>query len=205
MEYWRPRSQKYCSAPCRTAAAKKQRAEQPKGDSPKVQRPKPTLTRGTPPVPDPARTHKVLGDPYWNPILAAAERATGGEPCGICAEPVPRKAHWEHRDLHVCSSRCNDTLKRRTKTRIRRGEVDLATIPDHGNRSPADAAQRTRFGKERQPRIFRTREADADFPYEFYGLGPIAGDIVERHESITRHPPRRWMRFDMTHQGASVS
>ena len=29
------------------------------------------------------------GDSYWSPILAAAERATGGEPCRICAEPIP--------------------------------------------------------------------------------------------------------------------
>jgi len=40
MEHWRPRSQKYCSDRCRTAAAKKQRTEQPR-DSPKVPRPKP--------------------------------------------------------------------------------------------------------------------------------------------------------------------
>ncbi|MER6307816.1 HNH endonuclease [Streptomyces chattanoogensis] len=187
MEYWRPRSQKYCSAPCRTVAAKKQRTERPKGDSPKAPRPKPTLTPGTPPVPDPTRTRKIPGDPYWNPILAAAERAIGGEPCRVCGEPVPGKGHWEHRDRHVCSSRCNDTLKRRTKTRIRRGEIDLLGIPELADRYAAKSEQRAQLSQERAPQVFRTREADTDFPYEFRGLGPIPGDIVERNGSVTAY------------------
>ncbi|QEV19329.1 HNH endonuclease [Streptomyces alboniger] len=186
MEYWRPRSQKYCSDPCRTSAAKKQRAERPK-DAPKVRRPQQTLTPGTPPVPDLSRTREVRGDPHWNPILAAAERANGGEPCRICGEPVPRSAHWEHRDRHVCSGRCNTTLKRRTKARIERGEIDVAAIPDRGDRSSADADQRARFGAAREPQIFRTRTADGDFPYEFYGLSPIEGDVIERHSSVTTY------------------
>ncbi|MGV4929999.1 HNH endonuclease [Streptomyces sp. BHT-5-2] len=168
-------------------AAKKQRTERPKGDSPKAPRPKPTLTPGTPPVPDPTRTRKIPGDPYWNPILAAAERAIGGEPCRVCGEPVPGKGHWEHRDRHVCSSRCNDTLKRRTKTRIRRGEIDLLAIPELADRSAAMSEQRAQLSQERMPQVFRTREADADFPYEFRGLGPIPGDIVERNGSVTAY------------------
>lgn len=35
--------------------------------------------------------------------------------------------------------------------------------------------------------IFHTRDADADFPYEFYGLSPVPGDVVERHGSITTY------------------
>ncbi|GHF62544.1 hypothetical protein GCM10010218_50030 [Streptomyces mashuensis] len=186
MEYWRPRSQKYCSDPCRAAAAKKQRAERPK-DAPKTRRTTPALTPGPPPVPDLARTREVAGDSYWSPILAAAERATGGEPCRVCAEPISAKAHWSFRDRHVCSDRCNSTLKRRTKTRIGRGEIDLASIPGMGTRAAAKEEQRARFGQERQPSVFRTRAADADFPYEFYGLGPIPGDVVERHGSITTY------------------
>ncbi|MFF5718570.1 HNH endonuclease [Streptomyces buecherae] len=186
VESWRPRSQKYCSDPCRTSAGKKQRAERPK-DAPKVRRPKQRLTPGTPPVPDLARTRKVPGDPHWNPILAAAKRATGGEPCRICGEPVPRSAHWEHRDRHVCSGQCNTTLKRRTKARIERGEIDLATIPDHGDRSSANAEQRARFGAVREPRVFCTKNADGDFPYGFYGLSPIEGDVIERHGSVTTY------------------
>lgn len=186
MEYWRPRSQKYCSDPCRNSAAKRQRVERPK-DAPKVRRPMQTLTPGTPPVPDPARTRKVPGDPYWNPILAAAERATGGEPCRICGVPVPKSAHWEHRDRHVCSGRCNTTLKRRTRTRIAKGEIDLAAIPDRGDRSSADADQRVRFAAAREPQVFGTRAADDDFPYAFYGLSPIEGDVIERHDSVTAY------------------
>ncbi|UQX01768.1 HNH endonuclease signature motif containing protein [Streptomyces sp. RerS4] len=186
MESWRPRSQKYCSDPCREAAAKKQRTERPK-DAPKIRRPKPTLTPGTPPVPDPARTRQVPGDPYWGPILAAADRATGGEPCRVCAEPIASKTPWSYRDRHVCSHRCNETLKRRTATRIRRGEIDLYSIPDVGTRAAADEEQRAHYGQERQPRVFGTRDADADFPYEFYGLGPIPGDVVERHGSATTY------------------
>ncbi|MBD3932045.1 hypothetical protein IF129_10820 [Streptomyces chumphonensis] len=138
-------------------------------------------------MPDLSRTREVRGDPHWNPILAAAERATGGEPCRICGEPVQRSAHWEHRDRQVCSARCNTTLKRRTKVRIERGEIDVSAIADHGDRSSADAGQRARFGEAREPRVFRTRTADGDFPYEFYGLNPIEGDVIERHGSITTY------------------
>lgn len=148
LDGWRPRTQKYCSEPCRAAAVKKRRAERPKA-APKVRRPKPTLTAGTPPVPDPARTRKVHGDSYWSPILAAAERATGGEPCRICAEPIPAGAPWSYRDRHVCSNRCNGTLKRRTASKIRRGEIDLGSIPDLGNRASADAEHYARFQRDR--------------------------------------------------------
>ncbi|MFE6980442.1 hypothetical protein [Streptomyces griseus] len=144
MEPWRPCRQKHCSDPFRTSAAEEQQAKRPKGAA-RAPRPKQTFTPGTPPVPGLSRIREVRGDPYWSPVLADAERATGGEPCRICGEPVSRSAHWECHDRRVCSGRCNTTLKRRTKARIERGEIDLATIPDRGDRSSADADQRARF------------------------------------------------------------
>lgn len=185
LESWRPRSQKYCSDPCRREAAKQQRASRP-ADAPRKPRPKPAFTPGTPPVPDPARTRSVPGDSYWAPILAAAERAVGGEPCRICAELIPAKAPWTYRDRHVCSGRCSDTLKRRTSAMIRRGEIDPDTIFGKGTRGPSPE-QRAVFSTPRQPQTFRTRPADADFPYEFYGLAPLPGDVVERHGSVTTY------------------
>ncbi|MEU2794298.1 HNH endonuclease signature motif containing protein [Streptomyces sp. NPDC007100] len=56
-----------------------------------------------------------------------------------------------------------------------------------GTRATADEKQHAHFGRDRQPNVFRTRDADADFPYEFYGLGPIPGDAVERHGSVTTY------------------
>ncbi|WP_454111965.1 exonuclease domain-containing protein [Microbacterium aurum] len=53
---------------------------------------------------------------FWDWYRAAlahpAGRAVGGEPCVWCASPVPVKAHWIHRERHVCGVHCNERLKR---------------------------------------------------------------------------------------------
>ena len=41
--------------------------------------------------------------------------AVGGEPCRVCGEAIAATAHLVQKTRHVCSSRCNNTLKRRTK------------------------------------------------------------------------------------------
>lgn len=112
---------------------------------------------------------------YWDwrdEQLKASERAKGGEPCQVCGEPVPARAHWKHRDRHVCSPRCNLTLNRRFNRRIERGEITRPPVfsPDPQGARPA--------------RAFRTLPADSLFPYEIQGYSPKPGDVVERHGSV---------------------
>ncbi|MFJ3867693.1 hypothetical protein [Streptomyces nigra] len=112
---------------------------------------------------------------YWDwrdEQLKAGERAKGGEPCQVCGEPVPARAHWKHRDRHVCSPRCNLTLNRRFNRRIERGEITRPPVfsPDPQGARPA--------------RAFRTLPAGSLFPYEIQGYSPKPGDVVERHGSV---------------------
>lgn len=62
---------------------------------------------------------RLPGEDYWpwfERVLAHPDgRAKGGEPCDHCGAPIDAGAAWQHRDRHVCSSRCNEGLKRRLK------------------------------------------------------------------------------------------
>jgi hypothetical protein len=112
---------------------------------------------------------------YWDwrdQILAAEYRAKGGEPCRVCGEAVPAKAHWKHRDRHVCSPRCNLNLNRRLNRKIERGEIEPPAVftPD-----PQPV---------REPRAFRTLAPGAPFPYEIQGYSPKPGDVLDRHGSL---------------------
>lgn len=95
-------------------------------------------------------------------------RAAGGEPCVVCGQPISPTAHPTQRDRHVCSPRCNTTLKRKFK---RRAEREGITPPPR--KDP---------WADRPPRAFAT--VDDEFPYQFEGLGPRAGDLIERDGSI---------------------
>lgn len=112
---------------------------------------------------------------YWDwrdEQLKADVRATGGEPCRVCGEPVAARAHWKHRDRHVCSPRCNLVLNRRLNRRIERGEVIRPPVFSPDPQPP------------RAARAFRTRPAGAAFPYEVQGYSPKPGDLVERHGCV---------------------
>ena len=39
-------------------------------------------------------------------------RATGGEECVICRQPIDRSLHWQLREQHVCGHTCSGKLKR---------------------------------------------------------------------------------------------
>lgn len=113
---------------------------------------------------------------YWewrDQILKAEYRAKGGELCRVCDQPISAKAHWMQRDRHVCSPRCNLTLNRRLNRRIERGEIKRPPVFSLDPQPP------------RNPRLFRTLQADAPFPYEIQGYSPKPGDTVERHGSAT--------------------
>ncbi|GAU66468.1 exonuclease [Streptomyces sp. NBRC 110611] len=62
------------------------------------------VTAGDPARARPGQDPRGVGRFLLGPILAAAERATGGEPCRICAEPISAKAHWSYRDSWGTSS-----------------------------------------------------------------------------------------------------
>ncbi|MCC2032667.1 exonuclease domain-containing protein [Microbacterium allomyrinae] len=57
-----------------------------------------------------------VGGDFWAWYRAAlahpASPATGGELCVWCGTPVSAKAHWIHRERHVCGVHCNERLKR---------------------------------------------------------------------------------------------
>jgi hypothetical protein len=110
-----------------------------------------------------------------------AGRAIGGEPCVVCGHPVPAGAHWKHRDRHVCSARCNTTVRRRLNRRIGRGELcPPVHAPPHLNRGGV---------------VFGT-DPSAEFPYEFLGWAPLVGDVVERHGSVTGYEAAEPLRWD---------
>lgn len=102
-------------------------------------------------------------------------RAVGGEPCVRCGCAIPPEAHWKHRDRHVCSSRCNTSLRRIVNREIRKG----ARVPP----APDAPALLVRPGM-----VFHTHD-DTTFPFDFLGSGPRIGDVVERHGSMTAYLP----------------
>lgn len=125
-----------------------------------------------------------MSDGYWawmEDQLKAESRATGGEPCRICTEAIASNLAWKLRDRHVCSSRCNETLKRRWKAKIRKGEIPAFEEdgPEHSSRVGESG---------RDSRIFSTLPVTAAFPYEF-DRRPFLGDTVERHGHHTEYLP----------------
>lgn len=66
---------------------------------------------------------------FWDWYRAAlahpAGRAVGSEPCVWCAGPVPAKAHWIHRERHVCGVHCNERLKRGARRAWDRAGIEL--------------------------------------------------------------------------------
>lgn len=111
-------------------------------------------------------------------------RATGGEPCVVCDQPVPSNAHWKHRDRHTCSARCNEKLRRRLRRQINTGKVH-PPAPEPPLRDGGGV-------------VFRTVEVTApgEVPFEFLGWGPVVGDVVERHGSITAYLPADPVELD---------
>lgn len=72
------------------------------------------------------RLERLPGEDYWPwfaRVLAHPDgRAQGGEPCDHCGTPIDAGAAWQHRDRHVCGSRCNESLKRRLTRAIAESE-----------------------------------------------------------------------------------
>lgn len=106
-----------------------------------------------------------------------AGRATGGEPCVVCGEPVPKDAHWVQRDRHVCSGPCNNLLRRRYgrgSAAITMERAALTEVVAGARPNPRTSGQR----------IFRTVPG-ATPPIEWEGYGPRPGDVVERYGILT--------------------
>jgi len=125
----------------------------------------------------------VDGKEYWewfDEQLKQPSRALGGEPCIICENPIPKNAHWKFRDRHVCSTECNNKLKRRWKSKVRRGTAE--------GYQPSEALlKKVETTLKRKSRLMRTN-LNATFPYE-YDYFPIEGDILERHGHHTKYVP----------------
>ena len=130
---------------------------------------------------------------YWewfDDQLKQPSRAIGGEPCLICGEPIAKKAHWKFRDRHVCSSKCNEKLKRRWKAKVKRGEA-----PEY--RTSSETVGKIQETLSRRCRLFGTNE-NASFPYE-YGYSPIMGDMLERHGEYTAYVSIKEVDYQGTH------
>jgi hypothetical protein len=124
---------------------------------------------------------------YWNwrdALMKHPEgRATGGEPCVKCGQPVPANAHWKWRDRHVCSPRCNRNLNRQfNRLKHKAEEGGPAEWRGRALHRPPAAANPRSSG----PRHFAT-VANAEAPYEWEGYCPLPGDTVERHGIVTRY------------------
>lgn len=107
-------------------------------------------------------------------------RATGGEPCVKCGQPIQANAAWKHRDRHVCSSRCNVNLKRQLKRGLDRGEAPAVPLPPP-MANPRTVPRPWTFGTLAEP------DRVHGIPYDFEGFGPLPGDIVERDGSIVTY------------------
>lgn len=111
-------------------------------------------------------------------------RATGGEPCVKCGQTVRANAPWQYRDRHVCSSRCNNNLKRQLRRVMKKAEqgdpVDWRGVTIGPKPTPAPNPRIS------GPRHFATL-ANAEVPYEWEGYCPLAGDTVERHGIVTSY------------------
>lgn len=109
-------------------------------------------------------------------------RAKGGEPCIICGDPISARAHWVQRDRHVCTSRCNNLLRRRYNRRskeIIRERVAAAVEATGPRPNPRTSG----------PRTFRTlpNAQSPELPLEWEGYGPQPGDVVERYGIETQY------------------
>lgn len=128
-------------------------------------------------------------DSYFRSMDAALKhpsgQAKGGEPCIICSNPIPRTAHWKQRDRHVCSSNCNERLRRR----YRRGSPTIDASRVAAAIAAAGPKPNPRISG---PRVFRTiDEPETDrLPIEWEGYGPLPGDIVERYGVVTMYEVR---------------
>lgn len=107
-------------------------------------------------------------------------RATGGELCVRCGKPIQPNAYWKYRDRHVCSARCNKSVRDRLRRALARGETPAAPRPEP-MANPRSVPC---------PWTFRTL-AESDqvhgIPYDFDGFGPLPGDVVERDGSIVSY------------------
>src|SRR5680860_561737 len=118
----------------------------------------------------------TTGKGYWEwreELLKHPDgRAKGGERCVVCGQPVPPSAHWQHRDRHICSPKCNLTLSRRFTRKREREDVKQPT--------PVDPYE------DREPMFFGMDES-LDFPFDFLGWSPRVGDVVNRYGSTTTY------------------
>lgn len=126
------------------------------------------------------RHHVRVGDDdaYWrwrDELLRHPDgRAKGGEPCVRCGGPIPPNAPWKSRDHHVCSSKCNISLARWFSRQRLKGALPGRPKPRPNPRSAP------------RPSVFLSHDDDSlPMPYEFSGYGPLDGDRVERHGSVT--------------------
>jgi hypothetical protein len=106
------------------------------------------------------------------PELLAEAPAAGGEPCRICGEPIPSRAHPVQKARYVCSPPCNEKLKRLFRRRLNKDKQAHAARIKQG--------WSTEFPKLRISPPHEMRTVQGEFPYEFDRY-PIAGDVVERH------------------------
>lgn len=122
-------------------------------------------------------------DPHWtwrDELMAHPDgRATGGEPCVLCGSPVPRNAHWKHRDRHVCGPRCNRNLSRRFN-RMSAGATTIAGVV-------VTAAPVGRPNPRTRPRPALFSMTADPLRLDFDGYGPCDGDLVLRYGSLTRY------------------
>ena len=108
---------------------------------------------------------------FYAQLIHPDGRAKGGEPCVKCGSPISGGEHFTLRDRHVCSSRCNDNLKRQFKRMVASGRAEVDASPDpHVIRTKP------------RPYVFRELpdSAPGEVPVEYDGLGPLDGDVVER-------------------------
>lgn len=75
---------------------------------------------------------------FWDWYRAAlahpAGPTSGGAPCVWCGAPVSAKAHWIHRERHVCGVHCNERLKRGARRAWDRSGI-VVPFPSGGDRS----------------------------------------------------------------------
>lgn len=72
-------------------------------------------------------------DDFWAWYRAALAHPTGpakgDEPCVWCGTSVPAKAHWVHRERHVCGVHCNERLKRGARRAWEREGIAMPVAP----------------------------------------------------------------------------
>ncbi|WP_295789669.1 BRCT domain-containing protein [uncultured Microbacterium sp.] len=72
-------------------------------------------------------------DDFWTWFRAVLAHPTGpakgDEPCVWCGTSVPAKAHWVHRERHVCGVHCNERLKRGARRAWEREGIAVPVAP----------------------------------------------------------------------------